>query len=602
MILDSSGVGIAVTNEEGIFVYLNKTYAAICARPAMEILNQHFELLVAPEEREAAKQHHFYLLQGKECSTPVEGVLVRKDGSRRLISSSNRLLVRGSGQRFRVATVTDLTDTKEAEKALQEKDQRFQNSMDVIPGLVFQYRRSSSRTYSFDYISQGARDLLGIEPGAGIKDENAIWNLVWPEDLEILRETRDESAATRGRWFGQFRVRTAEGVEKWLRHNSKPQIQQGGGIVWHGIMLDITAEMNVQHTIEKDNQAKTEFLAYMSHELRTPLNAILGYCQLHGQDRTLGTDLQNSLRAINRAGDHILELVNNILDLVRLEADAMPLNPVLVNPRQLFQDVKSIFWANSQAKGLSFEFLGLENLPPQIQVDAPKLRQILVNLLGNAIRYTRNGGVRLQVVIAPARPELDPNGLTLSLFPGRTLKCLEIIIEDTGIGIDPRELTELFIPFKLTRSGRELGKGAGLGLAITQQLLDLMGGQIQVESNVGRGSLFRCRLPVVVIDNDLEVVNEFPRLDMHQQDSRPIRRISDIDRFAGLVLLPHELIQDLRQAALRCDPERLRSLLLQVATTHSSLAERLQQELDNFAFHSILYQINLHCPLSPIQP
>ena len=85
-----------------------------------------------------------------------------------------------------------------------------------------------------------------------------------------------------------------------------------------------------------------------------------------------------------------------------------------------------------------------------------------------------------------------------------------------------------------------------------------MGGQIQVESNVGRGSLFHCRLPIVVIDNDLEVINEFPRLDMHQQDSRPIRRISEIDRFAGLVLLPHELIQDLRQAALRCDPERLR--------------------------------------------
>ncbi len=341
---------------------------------------------------------------------------------------------------------------------------------------------------------------------------------------------------------------------------------------------------------ETASQAKSEFLAHVSHELKTPLNAILGFSQLLARDPRLGRDQQESLRSIERAGQHLLGLVNSILELARLEAGALTVNPELVELPQLFRDMEGIFRASIQARGLELQVEGIDPLPRLARVDAPKLRQVLLNLLGNSLKFTPSGSVRLR---ADYQPGQDSRG------------TLQVEVEDTGVGIAAEELERLFIPYTLTEAGRRSGQGTGLGLAITQQLVELLGGQIMAESERGRGSVFRFSVPLEVVaeNGDKEigksgVVGWSERSEAHQAErwaslrsDHPTGSAPDLSS-EQLAALPGDLLQQLRLAARRCDPEWVARVLEQVRPLQPNLAEILEQELDNFAFHSILARIS----------
>ncbi|MBN1887664.1 MAG: response regulator [Thermoflexales bacterium] len=250
---------------------------------------------------------------------------------------------------------------------------------------------------------------------------------------------------------------------------------------------------------ESANRAKSVFLANMSHELRTPLNAILGFSQLMMRDSNLDSEQRESLGIINRSGEHLLALINDILDMAKIEAGRVTLQETNVDLHQMLSDLESMFRFRAEAKGLATVFEWASDVPQFVCVDDGKLRQILINLIGNAIKFTSEGGVTLRV----RRTKRDQS-LSCSSSPSLSLSDAEraafvpicFAVEDTGPGIAPDELDKVFDAFVQTASGRQTQQGTGLGLAISRQHARLMGGDITVSSEVGRGSLFSLEIPV----------------------------------------------------------------------------------------------------------
>lgn len=227
------------------------------------------------------------------------------------------------------------------------------------------------------------------------------------------------------------------------------------------------------------NQAKSEFLANMSHELRTPLNGILGYAQILGRSSTFGDKERQGIKTIHQCGSHLLDLINDILDLSKIEARKLELNLTPLDIPNLLQNIVDISSIKAKQKGIKFEYQPSPQIPQFVFVDEKRLRQILLNLLGNAIKFTEEGTVTLQIdVIQKSDTE------ALLLFR----------IIDTGIGIAETHLNKIFSAFEQVGEQQKQLEGTGLGLAISQQLVTLMGGSIQVKSNLGEGSEFYFRI------------------------------------------------------------------------------------------------------------
>ncbi|BFM41209.1 PAS domain S-box protein [Synechocystis sp. LKSZ1] len=234
-----------------------------------------------------------------------------------------------------------------------------------------------------------------------------------------------------------------------------------------------------KRSAESANRAKSEFLAHMSHELRTPLNAIIGFAQLMERDTTLSPQQQESLAIINRSGEHLLNLINDVLEMSKIEAGQTRLHPTSFDFQHLLQALQELFQPRAQEKGLFLQMDLPPTLPQFIRADEGKLRQVLINLLSNALKFTETGGVTLRVNLET---------------PGQ----LYFAVEDTGRGIAAADLAQLFLPFvQAGRDGQNEG-GTGLGLAISRKFVQLMGGDIQVRSQPGQGSVFSFTLPLIV--------------------------------------------------------------------------------------------------------
>ncbi|MHC5738714.1 PAS domain S-box protein [Nostoc sp.] len=236
-----------------------------------------------------------------------------------------------------------------------------------------------------------------------------------------------------------------------------------------------------KETAETANRSKSAFLANMSHELRTPLNAILGFAQLMERDTTLNKRQRDSLATINRSGEHLLNLINDVLEMSKIEAGRIVLNPTSFDLHRLLQEMQQMFQVRAKDKKLSLSFELAPNLHQYIVTDESKLRQVLINLLGNAIKFTNTGGVTLRV-------EVGEDNTENSLSNPQSLITFEI--EDTGLGVASEELDNLFQPFVQTASAKQAREGTGLGLTISRQFVQLMGGDIHVHSLVGFGSTF----------------------------------------------------------------------------------------------------------------
>ncbi len=242
---------------------------------------------------------------------------------------------------------------------------------------------------------------------------------------------------------------------------------------------------------EAANRSKDQFLANMSHELRTPLHAILGYADMVRGGAMPEPSRQEALATIASSGRHLLSLINDLLDLSRIRSGHMELHPAPLQLAALFEEIAAMVRVEAQRKGLNFSLDAPAGLPQVVEADGKRLRQILLNLLGNAIKFTDSGGVTLGVECVPAED-------------GKIE--LRVVVRDTGVGISAKDATRIFAPFEQASHGQKQESGVGLGLAITRELARLMGGEVEVDSHPGQGSQFRFAVILPVVQEHQDAV------------------------------------------------------------------------------------------------
>ncbi|MEG4626004.1 ATP-binding protein [Microcoleus sp. w1-18aA5] len=290
-------------------------------------------------------------------------------------------------------------------------------------------------------------------------------------------------------------------------------------------LLEATQQQAVQlqqaaWAAEAANLAKSTFLANMSHELRTPLNAILGFSQLMQRSTNLTREQQENIRIINRSGEHLLALINQILDLAKIEAGRITINPTDFKLSSLLNDLEEMFQLQAREQQLQLIFDCSSETPEYVQTDQMKLRQVLINLLSNALKFTKYGVIRLRV---SAFIDRENQQLPISNYQ------LHFEIEDTGSGIAADELDQLFQAFVQTKTGTKSQQGTGLGLAISQQFIKLMGGLITVRSEVGRGTTFAFDIPISAVDAPATQPVQPPRRVIALERNQPRYRILIVD-------------------------------------------------------------------------
>jgi PAS domain S-box-containing protein len=442
--------------------------------------------LIHPDD--LAENHAAYLRHVRGA-TPIYEHEYRaraKDGAWRWLAERGQVVERApDGEPLRmVGTLTDITARREAQGAALEMAERLRKISRHVPGIVFQYGRRPGdvRQGHFPYVSDSAIDLLGLTPQALMRDASAFFRMIEREDRDLVEASIVESGRTLRTWRCEFRLYRRDAPPRWLNGAASPQREPDGSLLWHGYIQDVTDQHELDRArqaaaaAQASNRAKTEFLSRMSHELRTPLNAVLGFAQLLELDANapLNDTQRRRVELIREAGAHLLQMIGELLDLTRIESGQLAVTLAALPLAPLLADCVEFVRASTDAAGVALHF-DAEDTPWSARADATRLRQVLLNLLGNAIKYNRRGGsVRLRV-----RTHGD---------------LVVLLVSDTGVGIASADLSALFEPFNRGAHQHSAIEGAGIGLAVTRALVELMGGRIDVASVPGQGSTFSVTL------------------------------------------------------------------------------------------------------------
>jgi signal transduction histidine kinase/DNA-binding response OmpR family regulator len=287
----------------------------------------------------------------------------------------------------------------------------------------------------------------------------------------------------------RWRVRTIEARSRELEIQVQTRTQE--------LETANKTALEAKESAETANRAKSTFLANMSHELRTPLNAILGFAQILTRDSGLNEGQLERLDIINRSGEHLLGMVDDILSLSKIEAGGIELKQEAFDITQMLQDVGQMMKSRTEGKDLRFTLELDPALSPYVQGDAGKLRQVLINLLGNAVKFTKTGDVWLR---ARSQPVADDSDKVM----------LQFEVQDSGPGMPQDRLDEVFDSFVQLDHVQNTQRGTGLGLAISKTLVDIMGGEITAKSEVGRGSLFTVNIPFAPAEAGAAIPAEAP--------------------------------------------------------------------------------------------
>ena len=378
------------------------------------------------------------------------------------------------------ALASIVIDHQKRAEALQSADQRFDSLAANLPGVIYQRKVTPDGDIRYTYISEGARYLFGVSPEEVLADPNALFECHGPEYRETFRRNLLEASRELRMWDVEAQLVTRDGSVKWGHAIARPRRLPDGSVVWDGIILDATRLKKANLELSAANRAKSEFLANMSHELRTPLNAILGFSEIM-RDEHFG-DLGNSLYReyaadIHQSGTHLLEVINDILDLAKIEAGKLELNEETIEPISLVESCMRLVRERADAHAITLKQVLPENLP-HLTGDARKLKQTLINLLSNAVKFTPDGG---EVTVSA---KIDADG------------TLAITVTDTGIGIPEDHLAKVFDPFAQVDGGLDRQyEGTGLGLPLSKAMVELHDGELTLESTVGIGTTATLRLP-----------------------------------------------------------------------------------------------------------
>ncbi|MEA5470490.1 ATP-binding protein [Spirulina sp. 06S082] len=329
-----------------------------------------------------------------------------------------------------------------------------------------------------------------------------------------LKPTRIREVETLSESFRQMAQSLLE-AEK-LRQNYQQDLERQVAEKTGSLQSTLKELIFARDKAEVANRAKSTFLANMSHELRSPLNAVLGFSQLMLRSQKLSSEEQENISIINRSGEYLLTLINNVLDLSKIEAGKISLNPQSFDLYRLLNEIEDIFSLRAESKQLQLLFEWDRNTPQYITTDPIKLRQVLINLLNNALKFTSEGGVSLRITATNPEQLSVVNRNTIDTHKNKNNQqqtTIKFEIEDTGEGIAEEEIDLLFEAFGQTQTGKNSQEGTGLGLPISRKFVQLMGGDITVSSQVGIGTIFAFDIQVqIVTAKDIENREEKSRV------------------------------------------------------------------------------------------
>lgn len=453
------------------------------------------------------------------------------------------------------------------ELATEIKDEamkRLEKLASRLPGAVYQFRYRPDGTFCFPYASERMFDLHGVYPHEIIKDGSKVLAFHHPDDTALLMDKIQKAASQLGPLMHEFRLQFHDGTVRWISINCMPEHETDGSTLFHGYCDDITNRVHAQQSLvaahkaaESASRAKTEFLANMSHEIRTPMTAILGYADiLAGEHAHSLSQVSKAecIETIKRNGEHLMSIINDILDISKIEADKLVAEQIAVSPITVAQEVLELMKVKSEAKGLALNLEIATPIPKSIQTDPTRLRQILVNLVGNSIKFTELGGVTVSMHMDSENP---------------CYLCFDVI--DTGIGIDNEHIAKLFRPFEQADASttRKFG-GTGLGLPISKRLAEVLGGDISVSSEIGSGSVFTLKIAI----GNLEAV-DWTRGNSSDAEPRVVRAIQSKPKDQA-VINQHRPLSGLRILLVEDGPDNQRLI-----SFHLSKAGAVVEIADN---------------------
>ncbi|MEA5420981.1 PAS domain S-box protein [Spirulina sp. CCNP1310] len=377
--------------------------------------------------------------------------------------------------------VRDLTARKAMEESLRRSEATNRALLQAIPDILIQVNRQGQRLNIFAHDINALYNPNSIAIGGNIRD--SLPPKVAEQRLQLVAQALDTGEVQ----AYEYTLEIAEEL-RYQEARIVPILDDQALVIVRDVTQQKRFELELKQAkeaAEAANVAKSSFLANMSHELRTPLNAILGFAQVMERDGNLDPQNFTNLQTILRSGDHLLALINDILDLSKIEAGRLTVDIQPIDLPNLVDSVYGLLYQRAISKGISFSVELAPDLPPFVLTDGGKVRQILVNLVGNAIKFTDHGRVRLAVTRQPTLN--NPDGI-------------RFCVEDTGIGIDPMDQERIFEAFEQTQAGTMNPDGTGLGLTITQRFVELLQGTITLASTPGQGSTFCVMLPMVATE------------------------------------------------------------------------------------------------------
>ena len=485
----------------GELTFLNGAYCRFRGKAKEELQGTDFLQTLAAEDRDVPLSY-FHALPQQQPTVSFDHKVIQPDGRvfwqqynvRRLFPEN------GDPPEFQ-AVIQDITQRKQTEQALRTSEEKYRSLVANIPDVVWTMNAKRELTY----VSDNVKRIIGCTREQLLAAGGAWWREhTHPDDIPSL-ERACQKLFDHGEPLDiEYRFRRSEGHWIWLQQRAPGAQIRDGVLCADGVLSEISqrkrAEEALQHAkgaAEAANRAKSQFLANMSHELRTPLNAIIGFSEILA-DKTFGDLNDRQSKYINNilgSGRHLLQLINDILDLSKVEAGRLELTRTSFSAAKALANVQAIVKTLASKKGITLEVQVAPGLS-EVLADEAKFKQIMYNLLSNAIKFTPEGGKAGVMVTRQTDPKAHPG---LEPLFGSSGQCLRVIVADTGIGIHPRDQGRIFLEFEQVDSsyGRQQ-QGTGLGLALTKRLIELHGGRIWVESEgvEGKGSRFGFLLPL----------------------------------------------------------------------------------------------------------
>ncbi len=380
----------------------------------------------------------------------------------------------------------------DAEHAFVAAERKLLDITDSVPGAIYQLRSYPDGSHRFEFLSNGVKQLRGVDREAALRDFSVMWDTVLDDDKPAMSAMITEAVQSRGLTQFDFRVKHPNGVLKWLRAYASLRKEPDGSVLWNGYWADITKQKRLEEALQKAkeaadsaNRAKSTFLATMSHEIRTPMNGVLGMIELLSLTK-LDAEQRTTLEIVHESGKSLLRIIDDILDFSKIEAGKLEVRPEVASIKDVIEGVFNIYSGNASSKGLLLKPVVDPHISPAVWVDPLRLRQILNNFVSNAIKFTAKGTIEIRAELIERVDAEDR---------------VRLSVKDTGIGISAENQQQLFQPFSQAEGDttRRYG-GTGLGLSICQRLAGLMGGSVEMVSELGKGTTMILTLSLPIAD------------------------------------------------------------------------------------------------------